>query len=462
VKPLALVLLLGLLIRAALLPQTYGGDFGMWSITAAATLRGQDTYLHTVLPIARAGPYAYFPLYLYILLPLKWLALHTGLAGLRLGTLPVVAWAAGGVDRTMARGTNPAYVVLGKLPVVVGDVVVALSLAGALRRAGLGERARALGAALFFLNPLVLYNGAFYGRFDSLCLAALMLAWRRLERPAPSGGGVALALWYGLAVTLKTFPVFLLPYLFVRAGPRRGLLAALSAVALPALVSLPYLLDNACRFIYIVFLYDTAKGPRQFSWQLALPRLLDAHAIKTVGDVLLALFALALIAFIPAAPGEEERSRGASPASAPAVETSLFPTLGERGRRLARGARDRSEARRGSGVRDPYTYAAVAYALFLLLSKVVYEQYFLWPLPFLIVLTVRDRARVAALLLAVLSVAGPLANGWIHPSGYRPGPALWLSALIASVLVAFALSVLTRSRRAARLPRSEAIPSTMA
>ena len=88
---------------------------------------------------------------------------------------------------------------------------------------------------------------------------------------------------------------------------------------------------------------------------------------------------------------------------------------------------------------DPYAYAAVAFTLFLLLSKVVYEQYFLWPLPFLIVLVMRDRARVAALLLAVLSVTGLLANGWIHPFGYQPGPALWLSALIALVAAAFVL-----------------------
>ena len=65
-----------------------------------------------------------------------------------------------------------------------------------------------VGAGLFFLNPLVLYNGPFYGRFDSLCLAALLLAWRQLE-PEPVRGR-RLALWYSLGVTLKTFPLFLL------------------------------------------------------------------------------------------------------------------------------------------------------------------------------------------------------------------------------------------------------------
>ena len=122
----ALVLGFGLLVRAVLVPLTYGGDFGMWSLTAAATLRGQDTYSHPPLPIDRAGPYAYFPLYLYILLPLKWLAEHLGLPYVVLGDVPAVR-------------TGLSYVILGKLPVLVGDVGVAVALAGVLRREFLSE-----------------------------------------------------------------------------------------------------------------------------------------------------------------------------------------------------------------------------------------------------------------------------------------------------------------------------------
>ena len=396
----ALVLALGLLIRAVLLPLTSGGDFNMWNLTAAAALHGQDTYAHPPLPIHQAGPYAYFPLYLYILLPLKWLSLHTSLP----------------------------YVVLGKLPVVLGDVVVALALAGVLRRAGLRERAAALGAALFFLNPLVLYNGAFYGRFDSLCLATLLLAWRYLERPGAQGRGGWLALWYALGVTLKTFPIFLLPYLLVRAGLRRGLPAALAAFALPLVVSLPYLLDNARRFVYIVFVYDSTKGPRQFSWQFALLDLgLPARTVTLLSYGLLALFALGLL--LPLLPRHIERRALSYGNASPAYRH----------------------------MNDPYAYAAVAYVLFLLFSKVVYEQYFLWPLPFLAVLVLRDRDRAAALLLAVLSVTGLLANTWIHPFGYRPGPALWLNALIAAAAASFVLS-----RWRVRAAHSAETPSTSA
>jgi len=369
------VLALGLALRAVLLPLTSGPDFGIWDLTAAATLHGQDIYSRPPLPVDRFGPYAYVPLYLYLLAPLKWLALHTSLP----------------------------YVVLGKLPVVAGDVGVALGIEAALRRAGRGERVRALGAALFFLNPLALYNGAFYGRFDSLPLAALLLAWQRLPRSAQGegekGGGVAPL--YALAVALKTFPIFLLPYLLARLGPRRGGRVALAALGLPIIVSLPYLLHDARRFLYIVFVYDSTKGPRQFSWQVVLLRLgLSERTATVVSYALLALFALALVV--------------------PLIPTSL------------------RAAREGRAPRpEPYAYAAVAFTLFLLLSKVVYEQYLLWPLPFLAVLIVRDRARDALGLLLALSTCGLLANRWIHPFGYNPYPALWLNGVIAVAVALF-------------------------
>ena len=390
-RRVALALALGLVLRAVLLPITAGPDFRIWDLTAAAALHGQDTYSRPPAAIDRYGPYAYFPLYLYLLLPLKWLALHTGLP----------------------------YVVLGKLPVVAGDAGVALGLGTVLRRAGRGEGACALGVGLFFLNPLVLYNGAFYGRFDSLALAVLLLTWVRLPRVAEGRAGLATP--YALAVALKTFPIFLLPYLLARLGLRRGRRVALATVLVPLVISLPYLLHDAQRFLYIVFVYDSTKGPRQFSWQIALLRLgLSERAATVVSYGLLALFALALV--VPLLP-LTLKGRGRQPLPSPPRSPSLV--VRERG---ARGVRD-----------DPYVYAAVAFTLFLVLSKVVYEQYLLWPLPFLIVLAVRDRARDALALLVVLSVTGLLANGWIHPFGYNPYPALWLNGLIAGAAALFVL-----------------------
>jgi len=450
-----LVFALGLVLRAVLLPITFGPDFHIWDLTAAATLHGQDVYAHPPLDPARYGPYAYFPLYLYLLLPLKWLALHSGLS----------------------------YVALGKLPVVAGDVGVALGLASALRRAGRDERACATGVALYFLNPLVLYNGAFYGRFDSLPLALLLLAWNRLS-PGAGGRSGRLALPFSLAVALKTFPIFLLPYLIARLGRRRGGRLALATVLTPLVIALPYLLHDARRFLYIVFVYDSTKGPRQFSWQVILLNLgLSERAATVVSYGLLALFALAIVLPValrsvksrallaPLAHGDwplgptrgptvQRASGGAwgdaspqTPANhGPWGSTGMAipndaqaPTISLKGQgRMPRLLSPTARERRAEGVTalaDPYVYAAVVFTLFLLLSKVVYEQYLLWPLPFLAVLAVRDRARDAVGLLVTLSVIGLSANQWLHPFGYNPYPALWLNVAIA---VAVALFVVGR------------------
>ncbi len=460
-----LVLALGLVLRALLLPITFGPDFHIWDLTAAATLHGQDVYAHPPLDLTRYGPYAYFPLYLYLLLPLKWLALHSGLS----------------------------YVALGKLPVVAGDVGVALGLASALRRAGRDERACATGVALYFLNPLVLYNGAFYGRFDSLPLALLLLAWNRLS-PGAGGRSGRLALPFSLAVTLKTFPIFLLPYLIARLGRRRGGRLALAAVLTPLVIALPYLLHDARRFLYIVFVYDSTKGPRQFSWQVILLNLgLSERAATVVSYGLLALFALAIVLPValrfvkslsllaPPAHGDwplptpwgprptrgptvQRASGGAwgdaspqSPANHDAwgstgmaiPNDAQAPTISLKGQgRMPRLLSPTARERRAEGVTalaDPYVYAAVVFTLFLLLSKVVYEQYLLWPLPFLAVLAVRDRARDAVGLLVTLSVIGPSANQWIHPFGYNPYPAPWLNAVIAVAAALFVVGRMTHS-----------------
>src|SRR5690242_7699923 len=74
----AAVLALGLLIRAILLPLARGHDFIARDLDTRATLDGFNIYVYH-LPHYPGGPYAYFPLFLYLDVPFQWLALHTGL-----------------------------------------------------------------------------------------------------------------------------------------------------------------------------------------------------------------------------------------------------------------------------------------------------------------------------------------------------------------------------------------------
>ena len=355
----AAVLLLGLVARAILIPITHGPDFTVWDLASRATLAGSDIYAHH--PAYSGGPYAYLPLFLYVELPMQWLAQHTGVS----------------------------FTVYGKLPIVGGDLVVAVLLAVLVRRQGGDDGRQALAAGLFFLNPLVVYNGAFYGRFDSFCIALCMAAiafWDPARRAS-----WRFVISYALAIAAKTFPLALLPWLL-----RRGRLTALRVLAAIVVVvgglSAPYLLLSPVPFLRDQ-LYSFDKLSGSLSWQVVLHQLLPASTQVTVSQVLLLIFGLLAVglAFV---------------------------------------------------VSDLVTCAAAVTLLFIVLSKVVIEQYLTWPLAFLILLAVNGRSRAAALLLTLLSAVGILVNPYIHPLGTQPGV---IDVLLAAAIVAGLVPLLRRA-----------------
>jgi uncharacterized membrane protein len=355
------VLAVGVLARAVLLPITHGQDFVVWDKASAATLRGINVYAHH--PDYPGGPYAYFPLFLYIELPFRWLADVTG----------------------------APFTVLGKLPIMAGDVVAAAALAAELVRRRCAPRVVAIGTALFFLNPLVLYNGAFYGRFDSVGLALLLLAFYGL-RPQ-DGIGRRSALLYAAAVAAKTFPVFIAPKLLTagRTGAARVIVAGLAVVGG---ISLPYLLSSPQAFVTDVLLYDAKKLPQGLSWQQVYLGQVGHDAARWVSYLLLALFVLSMVGLVR--------------------------------------------------IPDLATYTLLGLLLFLLFSKVVLEQYLIWPLPWLILRGLDPVRRPALGMLALLSTVGMLVNPYIHPFGQQP---LAVAVLLGVALAGYALGLAWQSWR---------------
>ena len=136
-----------------MIPITHGRDFVVWDKASAATLWGVNIYAHH--PDYPGGPFTYSPLFLYLELPFRWLAAHSAIP----------------------------FTVLGKVPILVADIGCGALIAGELRHRGFGGRTVAWATALFFLNPLVIYNSAYYGRFDTVCVALLLLAFRGMRRP---------------------------------------------------------------------------------------------------------------------------------------------------------------------------------------------------------------------------------------------------------------------------------------
>ena len=176
-----------------------------------------------------------------------------------------------------------------------------------------------------------------------------------------------------------------------RARSRSSRVLIALAVVLGGL-SLPYLVTSLGRFFSDVVLYNGRKLPGNLSWQIVLlgHHYLSPHGARLLTYALLALFAVALF---------------------------LFTWL------------------------DLYTYCLVAILLFIVLSKVVIEQYFLWPMPFLILAALDRRSWASWGLLILLSVSGMLINPYIHPWTERV-PA-------ANVAIALCILVYALTRRPA-------------
>jgi hypothetical protein len=368
------LLLAALALRVALLPLGNGNDFRASATLALATLQGHDIYGlsdHYIHRHLHSLTWTYLPLCLHLFTALTYLAVHTG-------------W---------------PFRVLGKLPMVAADLAVGLLLYAALRRRGHSERVALLGMCLYLFNPLVLYNGAFYGRFDTIALAFLLLALEyydtRLFAPA-----------YALAIAAKTFPIFLLPLLALGRDRQRPRRLALS-VLLVLVLSLPYIvIDPLGLFSYAVAnsvhpLVNIAQLGR-LSWY----RLLYDYHWMTIDQI-------ALLARI----------------------TSVLCVA----------------ALLAFAHRPLYVKAAACFMLFVLLNRTLYEQYLLWPLPFLIILGLHGRSRAALAVAALYTIAGVLENEntWPtrYPIRYHLVPTPWLQLNVAlAVTTALVLGALWLSR----------------
>ena len=332
---LVLVVAAGIAVRVALAPITRGQDFDVWDLASTATLQRIDIYAHH--PAYPGGPYAYFPLFFYLEVPFQWLAEHTGIP----------------------------FTVLGKVPIVAGDLACALLLAAELRDRTASDRATLVGTTLFFLNPLVIYNGAFYGRFDTLALALLLFSVRLLRK-----GKRSTALWYGLAVAAKTFPAFVFPGIIRGArGSRTWFVMTLMTVLL--VMSAPYLPSWRAMLSDIV-VHDAVRTPESLSW---LTLFIGTTSIETLRLVSYALLTVYLVGAVL----------------------------------LAR-------------VLDLDLYILATLVLFLVCSHVVLEQYLLWPMPWLILsvwMAPRFRAATIAFFAAVTAV-GMVTNPYIQPWGRSP------------------------------------------
>ncbi len=368
---LPFILLAGLVIRLGLIPLTNGYDFHTFVLETKAALAGRDLY-DMSRPLK--APWAYFPLCFDMYLGLGWIAQHS-------------PW-----------GFDAVFPLLGKFPVIAADLLVGGLIYRALHTRGHDDKIALTGACFYVFNPFVLYNGAFYGRFDAIALALLLLALEFYRSRWFS-------LLFALSIAAKTFPLFLLPLLAF--GRDRQPISKLAAsVVLVPLLSLPYIMTDLRGLL--AHLAYSRPIPGRLSWYSLL---IENHWLTQ--KQLAPLAALGFIVVYPFA-------------------LLLF-------------------------VKSPlYVKAAAATTLFLVLSNVVYEQYLLWPLPFLIIVGLHYRSRIALGLVFLCTLAGLLENEetW-KPTRFHyhlvPTPSVPLNVALAVCVVVAAL-IWRFSRWKAHLP----------
>jgi uncharacterized membrane protein len=200
-----------------------------------------------------------------------------------------------------------------------------------------------------------------------------------------------MAATFALAVAAKTFPLVILPRLLLR-GRVTAIRVAVAGVVIVGVVSAPYILTSPGAFFTDITRNVGVLGG-SLAWQSVFHHVLPASTQIRISEALLAVFVLVMV------------------------------TL--------------------SRVDDLTVCAAVATLLFLVFSKVVIEQYLTWPLPFLIVLAVDRRSRIAATLIAALTAVGMLVNPYIHPFGTEPAV---IDVLLAVLIVAGSLRLLLQQR----------------
>lgn len=124
-------------------------------------------------------------------------------------------------------GDRFVYYFLIKQPIILGDVLLAYLIYAFVERQKPGRGTRPM--ALWLFSPFTIILSGIWGMFDSMAMAAVMIA---LLAPP----GKARAAWEGAAILVKSIPVlFVPPFLNARAGRVANLLVA---VAVPVLTTL--------------------------------------------------------------------------------------------------------------------------------------------------------------------------------------------------------------------------------
>ena len=251
--------------------------------------------------------------------------------------------------------TGVSMFFLAKLVFLLSDLAVSYLLYSLLSAKGATEKKALMGMSLFLFNPLVVYLSSVVGKFDSLVLLFLLLALRNVGR-------ARFSLYYGVSFATKPFTLLILPWFLFRNRALKRFIILSFAVFL--FILLPYLIYDY-RFLGDIFFPHYSKTPRGFSWMIILG-LFESGTVRALTSVFFGLYLISLVAI------------------AWLFESSV------------------------------YAYSALAFTLFVVFNKVLWEQYLIWGIPFLAALYVLNKSRMALVLIFAYSAAGVMYNSHVQ------------------------------------------------
>ncbi|MFH0863087.1 MAG: hypothetical protein V1875_08685 [Candidatus Altiarchaeota archaeon] len=234
---------------------------------------------------------------------------------------------------------------LTRLPPILGTLIAGYAIWDILRP--IGGKSAIIAASAYLLNPAVWVEAAVQGKHDALTIAFLLLAVKNLEKGR-------FPIYFGLSVLGKQFALFCLPWIIMG---RRMLKPAVYAGTIFIILALPFLAYNPLLFIKRMIVTHTEDMPNRLSWMSTVG--LDANNEGVlITKAFLALYFIMLMA------------------GAHFIKT------------------------------DEYRSTAIVYCLFILFSKTVQDQYFLWTLPFLLLAHFSHRRLIlpAAYVVGSLSI----------------------------------------------------------
>jgi hypothetical protein len=185
------------LVPALWLPVGAGYDIESFRLVTDALLSGNEVYTSVL------GRHPYLPLQMYVMGGMAWLSNATGLP----------------------------YVAAIKLPAVAADVALTWLIYRSLTGMGRRPATAATFALLYALNPVSVLVTSYHGQFEAVTLLLMVTSWS-FWRFGRRGHASAVAL--GFAILNKTWPVIMLPVMWLRLRDTRSrLLYALLALGIP-------------------------------------------------------------------------------------------------------------------------------------------------------------------------------------------------------------------------------------